>query len=77
MGHYCDKEVDALHEQARATSDPAKRKAIYEKLTEKFLASGWIFYLYHPQYLIAHTERLEGFVPIQDGILRVVGVRLK
>jgi len=77
MGHYCDKEVDALHEQARATSDPAQRKAIYEKLTEKFLASGWILYLYHPQYLIAHTERLEGFVPIQDGILRVVGVRLK
>jgi peptide/nickel transport system substrate-binding protein len=33
MGTYCDKEVDALHEQARATSDPAKRKAIYEKLT--------------------------------------------
>jgi len=77
MGHYCDKEVDALHEQARATSDPAERKKIYEKLTERFLANGWIFYLYHPQYLIAHTDRLEGFVPIQDGILRVVGVRLK
>ena len=77
MGKYCDKEIDALHAQARATSDPAQRKAIYEKLTEKFLASGWILYLYHPQYLIAHTERLEGFVPIQDGILRVVGVKLK
>jgi peptide/nickel transport system substrate-binding protein len=77
MGHYCDKEIDALHEQARATSDPAERKKIYEKLTEKFLANGWMFYLYHPQYLIAHTDRLEGFVPIQDGILRVVGVKLK
>ena len=77
MGHYCDKEVDALHEQARATSDPAERKKIYEKLTERFLANGWIFYLYHPQYLIAHTDRLEGFVPTQDGILRVVGVKLK
>jgi len=77
MGHYCDKEIDALHEQARATSDPAERKKIYEKLTERFLANGWIFYLYHPQYLIAHTDRLEGFVPTQDGILRVVGVKLK
>jgi peptide/nickel transport system substrate-binding protein len=77
MGHYCDKEVDALHEQARATSDPAERKAVYEKLTERFLANGWILYLYHPQYLIAHTDRLDGFLPIQDGILRVVGVRLK
>ena len=77
MGHYCDKEVDALHEQARATNDPAERRKIYEKLTERFLANGWIFYLYHPQYLIAHTDRLEGFVPTQDGILRVVGVKLK
>jgi peptide/nickel transport system substrate-binding protein len=77
MGKYCDKEVDALHEQARATSDPAERKKIYEKLTERFLANGWMFYLYHPQYLIAHTERLEGFVPIQDGLMRVVGVKLK
>ena len=32
MGKYCDKEVDALHEQARAASDLAARKAIYEKL---------------------------------------------
>jgi peptide/nickel transport system substrate-binding protein len=77
MGKYCDKEIDALHEQARATSDPAQRKAIYERLTEKFLAEGWIIYVYHPQYLIAHTERLEGFVPVQDGLMRVVGLKLR
>jgi peptide/nickel transport system substrate-binding protein len=77
MGHYCDKEIDALHNEARATSDPAKRKAAYEKLTAKFLAEGWIIYLYHPQYLIAHTDKVEGFRPLQDGILRVVGVRMK
>jgi peptide/nickel transport system substrate-binding protein len=77
MGHYCDKEVDALHAEARAMTDPAKRKAIYEKMTEKFLANGWIIYLYHPQYLIAHTKRLEGFKPRPDGLIRVVGVRLK
>jgi peptide/nickel transport system substrate-binding protein len=77
MGHYCDKEIDALHNEARATSDPAKRKAAYEKLTAKFLAEGWIIYMYHPQYLIAHTDKVDGFKPISDGLLRVVGVRLK
>ena len=77
MGHYCDKEIDALHQQARAAIDPAARKAIYEKLTAKFLAEGWIVYLYHPQYLIAHTDRLEGFVPMPDGMIRVVGLKLK
>ena len=53
------------------------RKAIYEKITAKFLAEGWMIYLYHPQYLIAHTDKLEGFRPISDGILRVVGLKLK
>jgi peptide/nickel transport system substrate-binding protein len=77
MGKYCNKEVDALHEQARAVADPAQRKAIYEKLTEQFLADGWILYLFHPQYLIAHTTRVEGFKPMPDGLVRVVGVKLK
>jgi peptide/nickel transport system substrate-binding protein len=76
-GHYCDKEVDELHAQARATNDLAARKAIYEKMTAKFLANGWIIYLYHPQYLIASTDRVEGFKPMPDGLLRVVGVRMK
>jgi peptide/nickel transport system substrate-binding protein len=77
MGHYCDKEVDALHEAARAATDPVARKAAYEKLTAKFLANGWIIYLYHPQYLIASTDQVEGFKPMPDGMLRVVGVKLK
>jgi peptide/nickel transport system substrate-binding protein len=77
MGKYCDKEIDAWHEQARATTDPAQRKAIYEKLTAKFLAEGWIFYLYHPQILIAYTDRLEGFTQMPDGLVRVIGLKLK
>ena len=77
MGKYCSKEVDSFHEQARAVTDPAARKAIYEKLAETFLANGWIFYLYHPQYLIAHTSKLDGFRPMPDGLLRVTGVKLK
>ena len=77
MGHYCDKEVDAWHQEARIASDFATRKAAYEKITARFLADGWIVYLYHPQYLIAHTNRLEGFTPMSDGLVRVVGLRLK
>jgi len=77
MAHYCDKELDAWHREARATSDPAARKAIYEKITARFLEQGWIFYLYHPQILIAHGTRLEGFKPMSDGLVRVVGLRMK
>ena len=77
MGHYCDKEVDAWHQEARAASDLAARKAAYEKITARFLADGWIVYLYHPQYLIAYIDRLEGFRPMPDGLIRVIGLHLK
>jgi peptide/nickel transport system substrate-binding protein len=77
MAKYCDKEVDAWHQEARAASEPEARKAVYAKITERFLGKGWIFYLYHPQNLATHTARLEGFKPVPDGIVRVVGLKLK
>ena len=55
----------------------ATRKAVYEKITGKFLTEGWMIYLFHPQYLIAHTAQLENFKPMPDGLIRVIDVRLK
>jgi len=77
MARYCDKELDAWHQQARAATEPEARKAIYRKVPERFLDKGWIFYLYHPQNLVTHTKRLEGYRPVSDGIIRVVGLKLK
>jgi peptide/nickel transport system substrate-binding protein len=76
-GRYCDKDIDQWHREARASNDFATRKAVYEKIAAKFLPDGWMIYLYHPKYLIAHTARLEGFKPYPDGLLRVTGVKLK
>ena len=77
LGHYCDKQIDAWHAEARAASDPAVRKAVYEKITAKYLAEGSMVYLYHPQMLIAHVDRLEGYRPMPDGLVRVIGLKLK
>jgi peptide/nickel transport system substrate-binding protein len=77
MAKYCDKELDGWHQEARAATSLEARKAIYRKVTERFLDKGWIFYLYHPQNLATHTTRLEGFRPVPDGIIRVVGLKLK
>jgi len=77
MAKYCDKELDAWHQEARAATDLAARKAIYARITERFLDKGWIFYLYHPQNLVTHVARLEGFRPVPDGLVRVVGLKLK
>ena len=76
-GKYCDKEIDALHDEARSKTDPAERKKVYEKITAKVLPQGDFLYLYHPQVLIAHSDRLEGYKPMPDGLVRVIGLKLK
>jgi peptide/nickel transport system substrate-binding protein len=74
---YCDKDVDTWLEEARVASKPEERKAIYEKVARKVLADRPIVYLYHARFLIAHTARLDGYRPIPDGLVRVVGMTLK
>jgi peptide/nickel transport system substrate-binding protein len=76
-GKYCNPEVDKLLDEARTYSDPAKRKPVYEKVAKILLDEGHIVYLYHRKVLIAHTTKLEGFVPVPDGLVRVVGLKLK
>jgi peptide/nickel transport system substrate-binding protein len=76
-GKYCDKEVDAAHALARAKSDPAERKKAYEIVAKKFLADGSIIYLYHSQVLVAHSDKLDGYKQMPDGLIRVIGLRLK
>jgi peptide/nickel transport system substrate-binding protein len=74
---FCDKDVDAWLDQARLTDKFDERKAIYEKVARKVLDEENIIYLYHQRILVAHTDRVTGYKQVPDGILRVVGVKLK
>ena len=74
---FCDKDVDAWLDQARLTDKFEERKAIYEKVARKVLDEEDIIYLYHRRILVAHTDRLSGYKQVPDGIVRVVGIRLK
>src|SRR6201995_2625524 len=76
-GGYSNPEADKLMEEARLTADPAQRKAIYEKMTKIILNDEPIIYIYHRTLLIAHTKKLEGYRPMPDGLVRVVGLKLK
>src|SRR6201999_292625 len=75
-GGYSNPEADKLMEDARLVTDPAARKAIYEKLTKVLLTDFPIVYLYHRTILIAHTSKLEGYKQMPDGLVRVVGLKL-
>jgi peptide/nickel transport system substrate-binding protein len=76
-GGYSNPEADKLMEEARLTSDSATRKAIYEKLTKIVLNDEPIIYLYHKKLLFAHNKKLEGYRQMPDGLVRVVGLKLK
>src|ERR1700720_2182259 len=76
-GGYSSPEADKALEDARLITDAAQRKAIYEKLTKVVLNDEPLIYLYHRKLLIAHTTKLEGDKQMPDGLVRVVGLKLK
>ena len=76
-GGYSNPEADKLMDDARLVVDPAQRKAIYEKLTKVLLTDLPIIYLYHRRVFIAHTKKLEGYKQMPDGLVRVIGLKLK
>ena len=76
-GGYSNPEADRLMDEARLTSDFARRKALYEKLTKIVLDDEPIIFIYHRKLLFAHSRKLEGYRQMPDGLVRVVGLKLK
>lgn len=74
---YSNPDVDKALDDGRLVSDPAARKAIYEKMTRQILEDEPLLYLYHRKVLIAHTTKLEGYTQMPDGMVRVIGLKLK
>jgi peptide/nickel transport system substrate-binding protein len=74
---YCNPELDRLLDESRTVGDLAARKAVYQKVTKIVLEDNPRLYLYHRRVLIAHVARLEGYKQMPDGLVRVVGLRLK
>jgi peptide/nickel transport system substrate-binding protein len=70
-------EADKALDDARLVSDVAQRKALYEKLTRLEMEEVPIIYLYHRRLLFAHTTKLEGYKQMPDGLVRVIGLKLK
>jgi peptide/nickel transport system substrate-binding protein len=74
---WSNAEADKALDDARLVTDMAKRKAIYEKLAQAVLEEDPILYIFHSKILIAHTTKLEGYNQMPDGLVRVVGLKLK
>jgi peptide/nickel transport system substrate-binding protein len=74
---WSNAEADKALDDARLVTDQAQRKAIYEKLAKIELDEEAILYIFHRRILIAHTTRLEGYKQMPDGLVRVIGLKLK
>jgi peptide/nickel transport system substrate-binding protein len=74
---WSNPEADKALDEGRLITDPVQRKAIYEKLTKAVLDEEPILYIYHRKLLIAHTTKLEGYKQMPDGLVRVIGLKLK
>jgi peptide/nickel transport system substrate-binding protein len=74
-GHYCNKDVDAILNDARLTTDVAARKALYEKFDAIALDELPIIYLYFDKWIWGMPAKLQGFVPNPDGMIRLEGVK--
>ena len=74
---WSNTEADKALDDARLVTDLAQRKAIYEKLAKAELDEQALLYIYHRRILIAHTTKLDGYKQMPDGLVRVVGLKLK
>ncbi|KGB82675.1 ABC transporter substrate-binding protein [Rhodovulum sp. NI22] len=70
----CIPEVDALLDKARVSTDMAERKASYDAAREILIEELPILYLYHVTWIWALDDKIAGFVPYPDGMIRLEGV---
>ena len=71
---YCKPEIDDLLNGARVSNDPAVRKQSYDAATAILAEDMPIIYLYHQTWLWALSDKVQGYVPYPDGMIRLQGV---
>jgi peptide/nickel transport system substrate-binding protein len=74
---WSNADADKALDDARLVTASDQRKAIYEKLTKLEMEDDPILYIFHRTILIAHTTKLEGYKQMPDGLVRVIGLKLK
>jgi peptide/nickel transport system substrate-binding protein len=73
---YSDPDMDKHLNEARLSNDTATRKESYNAAIAKQQADMPIVYLYHPVWIWALDEAIEGFQAYPDGMIRLHGVSM-
>jgi peptide/nickel transport system substrate-binding protein len=74
--HYSNPTVDSLLDQARQVTDITARRALYEKMWQQAAQDLPITYLWTWKNLAGMSAKIQGFVPIADGMIRLQGLSM-
>ena len=73
---YCNPEVDSLLTKARHVADPKERKKFYDQATEILARDLPRIILWHRRVFTGYSNKVQGFTPYPDGIIRLKGLSL-
>lgn len=75
-GKYCNASFDALLAQARGVTDVAQRQQVYRQVVDRYLTDRPHIILYHAKWLWALSDKVSGFSPTPDGMIRPQGITI-
>ena len=74
---WCSKDMEAALDRAASTSDQAARVKAYREATEIWMKDMPYMGLYHFTWFWGLSDKVQGFTPRPDGLVRMVGVSMQ
>jgi peptide/nickel transport system substrate-binding protein len=76
-GKYCNPTLDALFARGASLTNAEERIPVYRQITDITQHDKSHMVLFHFTWLWGMSDRIEGFVPMPDGLARPQGLRFK
>jgi peptide/nickel transport system substrate-binding protein len=75
-GRYCNAELDRTLAAAAATADQPERIRLYRKVVDIYQRDRPFLFLYNYTWFWVTSDKVQGFVPHRDGLIRTKGLSL-
>jgi peptide/nickel transport system substrate-binding protein len=75
-GRYCNPELDKTLAAAAATADQPERIKLYRKVVDIYQRDRPFLFLYNYTWFWVTSDKVQGFVPHRDGLIRTKGMSL-
>jgi len=76
-GKYCNPKFDAALTRSRGLTDVAQRAPAYHEAVAVYQADKPLIFLFHMTWLYAVSDKVKGFTPVSDGLIRPQGLTIE